>query len=490
MVDDFQIILREKIKKGFAWSAAEQGGKKTISFIVFLVLARLLDPEIFGLVAMATVFQNFLDIFLDQGMVAAIVQRSELEPEHLDTAFWANLIAGTFLTLISILLSSRVGLFYDEPRLVPIIRWLSLAFILSSFGNVQMALLRRSLNFKGLGIRVLGAKFISGSLGVILALSGFGVWSLVVQTLSASLSNTVFLWLYSGWRPKFQFSKKHFFDLFSFGINMLGVRLVAFFDVNFDKLIIGYLLGPIILGYYQIAYRIFDLIQEALQGVTYQVVYAAFSKMQDDIERLRSAFYKITGLMSLIVIPVFIGIAILAPDLIRILFSSKWNNSIRVLQILAYAGIPLNIFVFCGSLATSLGKPKWHLIVRIIVTVFRVIAFVLFIQWGIAGVASAYLITTIVIYSPLNIIMANRLIKIDFRKYFNINFAPLLAGGIMALSLVGLRSFIIVADGGYLYLAGWIVVGAIIYISAIWFMQPDALKQLIMIASSSVEKKK
>jgi O-antigen/teichoic acid export membrane protein len=183
--------LRQQFIKGIIWSAIQNWGTQGISFLVFLLLARLLKPEAFGLVSLAEVFLAFVRIFLDQGFSAAIVQRKELEPEHLNTAFWINLGISLLLTLFGIAFADTVATFFKQPELIPIIRWMSLSFFLSAFSQIQSAILQRKFRFKALATRCLIGAFIGGIVGIAMAFFGYGVWSLVGQQLSNQIGDQV-----------------------------------------------------------------------------------------------------------------------------------------------------------------------------------------------------------------------------------------------------------------------------------------------------------
>ena len=183
--------LRERAINGVIWSATQTWGVRVISFLVMIALARLVAPEAFGLVAYATVFIAFAQIFVDQGFSDAIVQFSQLDREHLDTAFWVSVLTGGLLSIISYFASDGIANLFHEPQLVPVIRWLSPIFFLSAMSSVQQAILRRALAFKALTVRSLAANLISSVIAVIMAFKGYGVWSLVAKLLVAAVVNAV-----------------------------------------------------------------------------------------------------------------------------------------------------------------------------------------------------------------------------------------------------------------------------------------------------------
>ena len=190
--------LKQKAAKGILWSIIQKWGRAAIWFVTFVALSRLLAPEAFGLVALASTFMAFIEIFLDQGFSAAIIQRADLEKEHLDTAFWISILIGILMTIGTISLSPLVAAFFKEPHLAPILKWLSVSFIFRALSSTQMAILQRKLAFKSLAARSLVATLFGGIVGVSMAFTGFGVWSLVGQNLAMGMAGVVVLWRVAG----------------------------------------------------------------------------------------------------------------------------------------------------------------------------------------------------------------------------------------------------------------------------------------------------
>jgi PST family polysaccharide transporter len=462
--------LRKKAAKGVVWSVIHRWGRAAVSTITFIILARLLPPEAFGLVALATIFTAFIEIFLDSGFSAAIVQRSDLEPEHLDTAFWTSVFTGTLLTIAGIALSGVMASFFGEPELAPILIWLSLSFAVIALSSTQVAILQRRLAFKNLAARSLVATVVGGIVGVGMALAGYGVWSLVGQNLAKSLAAVIVLWRASSWRPKFNFSWKHFKELIGFGVSMLGNKILLFFNRRSDDFLIGYFLGPTLLGYYTIGYRLLLVLIRLVTGITNAVAFPTFSRIQHQPERMRRAFYKVTQYTSLLAIPAFIGMAVLAPELVNTFFGEKWAPSIPVMQILAFIGILQSLLFFNGSIFKASGKPSWYFGIMLLTSVFTVIGFLIAVRWGIVAVAASFVIVSYLV-APVSFIAMRKLIHLDFRTYLRQFVAPLSASLAMTVVLLGfkyllsdqglnlyLELFILIAAGGLTYL---VVIGLI-----------------------------
>ncbi|UCC50644.1 MAG: MOP flippase family protein [Anaerolineaceae bacterium] len=468
--------LQEQAVKGIAWSATRLWGRQLITFFVFLLLSRLLGPEAFGLVALASVFTAFVRIFLDQGFGAAIIQRSDLEPEHLDTAFWFGIVVGLALTLGGIAAANLIAQLFEEPQLAPIVRWLSLTFLIAALSSTQIAILRRDLAFKSLAVRSTVATVGGGIVAVSFAFLGFGVWSLVAQNLVGSLLGVIFLWRASHWRPGFNFSKRHLSELYGFGLNVIGIKVLDFFNRRSDDFLIGYFLGPVALGYYTIAYRLLLVMLQLLTGITTAVSFPTFSRLQKEPERMRSAFYKVTKVTSLIAFPAFVGILIVAPELVDVLYGSEWAPSVPVMQILALIGILSSVTLFNNTVMKAAGKPSWQLAIMSINMVFAVIGFLIVVRFGIVAVAAAYVITGYLL-APLAYFAVHRLIRIDLRTYLLQYAIPLVGSLGMVAIVMALKQVLGEALNIHLRLSIYVVAGAITYLAFVLLADRSMARQ-------------
>ena len=475
--------LREKAAKGVLWSVIQKWGREAISFLTFVALSRLLAPEAFGLVALAFVFTSFIDIFLDQGFSAAIVQRADLEREHLDTAFWTSVLTGILLTAGGIAASGLVATFFQEPRLAPVLSWLSMSFILSALSSTQIAILQRKLAFKSLAARSLAATTVGGTVGIGMAVSGFGVWSLVAQSLANGLAAVIVLWRASDWRPGFNVSRKHYKELFSFGVSVVGNNMLKVLVRRSDDFLIGYFLGPTALGYYTIGYRLLLLIIRVVTGIINSVAFPVFARIQHQAERMRRAFYNVTQYTSLLAFPVFMGLAALAPELVPALFGEQWAPSIPVMQVLALIGILQSVLFFNGTVIRASGKPSWEFGIMLLNAVCSVIGFLLAVRWGIVAVAASLVIVGYLL-APISYMAVRRLIQISFRTYLW-QFAPSLSASlIMVAVILGLKYLL--RDRSlnlYLELSIYVLAGALTYGLVIGLTARSLFRQVLELAS-------
>lgn len=469
--------LKRKTINGVFWSGTQIWSARAVSFVIFAILSRLLDPEAFGLVALATLFITFVQPFQDQGFGDAIVQRADLDEGHLDTAFWTNLMIGTALTLLGMAASRYFAELFHEPQLVVIIQWLSLSFVLASLSGVQAAILRRRLAFKELALREILAIIISGIVGVVLAFLGYGVWSLVVQDLAYLLIGAVVLWTVSSWRPGLRFSKKHLMELSSFGLNIVGMNILNFLNTHTDDFLIGYFLGPTLLGFYTIAYKLFGTMKDLLTSVTNAVAFPTFSRLQDNPEKMRQAFYQALYYTGLIAFPIFIGMSIVAPELIPALLGPQWTLSIPVLQILTFLGILHSIFYFHDSLIIALGKPAWRLGMTFLNALSNVIAFAIAVRWGIVAVAAAYVIRGYLL-SPTEIWMVHRLARVNVKTYFHQLLGPLLGSLGMTVTIFGMKYLVASRMGLQLQVVIYVLTGGLTYLTLVQLLAPSLRREV------------
>jgi len=481
--------IKTKSLQAVGWSALSGWSGQIIGLIVFASLARLLDPADFGMVAMATIFIQFIQLFVNQGMVMALVQRQDLQPAHLDSAFWTTFIAGLVFTVCCVLFSDEFAQTVKMPDIAPVISALSLILVIKSLASVQQAILERELQYKSIAIATFSGVLAGGLVGVSMAFWGFGVWSLVGQQVVMAAVQVVIIWRIGKWRPSLRFSFSHFKDLFSYGVNVIGINFTEFINRQADNFLVGYFLGPVALGYYTLAYKLFQTVTSLLTGVTSKVAFSSFSALQKQLDRMREAFYLVTEMTSVFSFPIFIGLAVLAPQVIPLLFGADWEKAVPVIQVLALVGILESVYYFNANVIMAMGKPSWRLKVNILNAIVNLIAFSIAVRWGIVAVAAAYVIRAYLL-SPLPLYLVKKLIDIEFLTYLKKLTPQLISGIFMAVALVYLRSAF---DESALPLAALTAVlilgGVVAYGSAMFFVSPDLPKRFLDLGRSLKSRK-
>lgn len=469
--------LRTKALKGVAWSAVRKWGSRLINLVVFTVLARLLPTEAFGLVALGGTYVAFIRVFVDQGFADALIQRDELTDAHPDTAFWVNIALSIVFVGVSVVAAPWIGRLFDEPELGPVIIGLSPSFVLIALAGVQEALFERDLDYQTLAVREFVAALVGGLIGVAMAYAGYGVWSLVGFFLGERTAAVVVLWTASPWRPGFKVGLKPFKDLFSFGVNVLGTNLLGYVNRRADNLIIGYVLGAELLGFYEVAYRLFQAGTGLITNSVSSVAFSTFSRLQDDPARMRQGFYTATQMVCLVAFPVFFGAALVAPELIGTFFGAKWLPlSAQTFQVLSFVGVMHAAFYFNSSVMFAMGKPDWQFYLGLVNAVANVLAFTLAVQWGIVAVAAAFAARNLLV-APLPLHLVRRLIGIEWWEYLSAYGPPSLGTGAMAGVVFGLR-WGLSGPSDVVLLAAAIPLGGIAYVGVLALVAPKRLGRL------------
>ncbi|MBL1211255.1 lipopolysaccharide biosynthesis protein [Geminocystis sp. GBBB08] len=427
--------LREKTIQGVFWSAIQNWGSQGISLVIFLILARLLAPQAWGLIAMANLVIDFLQLFLSENFRQTLIQKQTINIKEINTVFWTQIFLGFLFTLIIFILAGIIATFFRQPQLKLILQIFSFLFIISAFSQTQIALLHREFAFKTLALRSLFAIIISGIVGIVCAFNDYGLWSLVAQQLTYEIVALIMLWKVSDWQPQWQFSFDYLCKILSFSSNVLGYELIDFFNQRTDQLLIGYFLGEVALGSYAISHRILQVMTQLLIGSLNDVTFSIFSHLQEDKESFINAFYRATQLTCLIAFPVFCATIILSEELIITLFTEKWLNAIPILKILGFTGILRSISFVQATALVAMGKPSYQLKISLINTILNIILCVITVPWGVMAVALAYVISDYLVF-PLSQWLLGKLISFSWRDYFSQFIPSLICTAIMALMIL------------------------------------------------------
>jgi len=427
--------LKQKTIHSFKWLFLARVSQKALSFGTFIVLARILEPKDFGLFAMAFVVIDGLGMFQSLGIDSALIQRKDNVERAANTAFFIFPVVGIMLFIILSIFAPFVSYMLKAPNLTPVIRVLGFLYIIKCFSRVPSTLYVKELNFKTKTIIEMTAEIFNSTVAITLAFFKFGVWSLVYAYLAKQLITFIGFWKFCPWRPKLEFDIKIAKELIHFGKFVFGAGLIWFLVGNLDRAIIGRLLGMAMLGYYALAYNIANLTSTHLTGLLYQVMFPAYSKIQDDKERMKEVFLKTIKYVSLISIPFCVGVIILAPDFLRIVYGDKWLPSVGVLRVLAIAGLLRSLNVCIGPIFIAVGKPKMDLKLGIYqIFTLGMLLYPLTKFYGLIGAGIAILIS----YSVLSIFefkWGMRILNVKLYLIFK-KFEPAINGSILIIFLV------------------------------------------------------
>jgi O-antigen/teichoic acid export membrane protein len=385
---------------GIFWNAIQLVVNQSFTFIIRLVLAKLLFPEQFGVVGMAMIFTGFVQVLNDLGTAAALVQRKDqdLKEAHYHTAFWTGVIWSVVLFLImSLLLAPFAASFYKEPTLASIIPVLSIGILLSPVNLVHKALLTKAMNFRRMAFIDNTSNIISGCISLVLAYMGAGVWALVFNTVAiVFISIPLYFWA-SRWYPRFIWDKDAFNDIFGFGAYTTGTNVINYFINNVDYLLIGKLLSATALGSYTFAFVLTDTFRSRLMAVINNVMYPIYGKNQGDHISLKKYYLKVISYNSIIVYPIMIFMLAVGRPFILKFFGDKWGGSTPALQILAVSVMVHMLVNSNTALIRGMGKPGLEFRLQIIKSIiFIPTLYFGIVNWGITGAACAILINKLV----------------------------------------------------------------------------------------------
>lgn len=470
--------LRKSAISGFKWSTLSQVGRQGTQLVTTIILARLLVPADFGLVSMSMVVIGFINVFKDLGTAAAVIQRKEVSSHLLSSIFWVNVVFSTLATCIIFFGSSTISVFYKEPRIIPIISVLSLSIIFSGFSSVQQALLERSLNFNLLAKIEIIATISGATIGIISALIGVGVWSLVYQTLSATLIATILLWMSASWRPQCVFSWREVKSVCHFSLNLTGFNIFNFFVRNADNLLIGRYLGAQNLGYYNLAYRLLLYPIQNVSVVVTRVMFPIYSQMQDNSEAFKKTYLKVLSVIALITFPMMLGLMAICDGLIISIFGSNWSPVINLILVFAPLGLVQSLATTVGSIYQAKGKTDLLLYWGIGSGVLLIGSFVIGLPWGIWGVGVSYALMSLVLFFP-SIIIPFRLISLSLKEALSVVWRPFVSSFIMMVCVYYFKLIVVSRTVKIVSLSISILVGVIVYLIISWILNRNQLNSLL-----------
>ena len=386
--------LRRKAVSGASWSLTGRVLQQGVQFIIGIILARLLAPAEYGLIAMAGVFIYVSYVFVDSGFSTALIQKKECSSRDLSTVFLMNLFVSLVAWAGFFLLAPMIASFYGEPQLVGIIRVLSLIIVLYALSLVQNAIIRRDVNFK-LQTRIeLVAQLLSGAIAIYLAWSGYGVWSLVWKTLLNQVFINIQLWIGRKWKPSFRFSKESFKELFAFSSKLLASGLLDRIYQQLHRLVVGKFFPSEELGYYTRAEQFNNLPSHTLSGTLINFLLPVLSKMQADTERMKNAVRRVLKMVMVFNINGIMLMGILAGPVIELLLGEKWSGAVPYLQLLVVVGLFYPMHAINVQIITSLGRSDIFLKVEIIKKIIGVPAILLGVFIGIKAMIVGMIVTS------------------------------------------------------------------------------------------------
>lgn len=332
--------LKDKTIKGIGWSFADNISNQGITFLIGIVLARLLSPQEFGIIGIITIFLAIFNSIVDSGFSSALIRKIDAGKKDYNTVFIFNLIISLLLYVLLYFTAPLISNFFELPQLITLLRVMGIIVIINAFSIIQRTMLVKKVDFKTQTKISIIASVTSGVLGIILALNNYGVWSLAGQQISRQLLNSIFLWIFNKtWFPSMQFSLQSFKDLFSFGWKLLVIGLISTIWEEIYQAVIGKFYSPATLGQFTRANQFRNITSRNFSTIIQRVSYPVLSSIQDDNIRLKFAFKKVIKTTTLVTFTTMLGMGAIAKPLILVLIGSKWLTAVVFLQIICFSGV-------------------------------------------------------------------------------------------------------------------------------------------------------
>lgn len=403
--------------RSFLWAMLSFGSNKAVVFVTTLVLARLLTPADFGLVAGGLAVLAYLEVILDLGVGQALVYERETGiTRRVQTAFTVNVVVAAVLTALAVASAPAIAAFLRTPDATTLYRVLSLSLLVRGFGQVQAAVLQRDLDFRRRTAVDIARAVVRASVSIPMAFAGYGAWALVVGVVAGEATSSIVAWWLTRFRPSFALDREALRPLLSFGVTILVTRLVAEASGNADYLIVGRRLGPTQLGYYSVAWRLPELLIDSVLWVFSSVAFPVYTHARDrGAAAFKEAMLRALRLVTLFSFPVGVGLAVVSRDAILVLFSERWMPAAPIMALVALTMAILSVGYASGDLYPAMGRPGLLLRLDVALAVPIVAAFWFTAPYGITAVALVHLVVTLG-YAPVRMAIANHYVDATMRE--------------------------------------------------------------------------
>jgi lipopolysaccharide exporter len=468
--------LEAQATSSIKWTSLAQVIQQVLQFVTSVVLARLLLPSDFGLMTMALVVIGFLSIFKDLGTSAAIIRQDSLSEPLLASIFWINALIGFGMMAGLFITAPLFADVYREPRVVPLVRALSVVFFVSSLSILQKALLERNFAFQTLAKLETGVTVAGSVAGITTALLGAGVWSLIIKAAVEGVLSTVLLGALARYRPSCSFQWRELRCVSAYSLNLTGFNIANYFTRNADYVLIGRFLGAQQLGYYTLAYRLMLFPLQNISSVIGRVMFPVLSRLDGEQERFQRAYLSAASCIAYFSFPLMLGLCALSEPFVLAVYGNNWKPVIVLLMILAPLGMLQSIGTTTGAIFQAKGHTDWMFRWGLASGLLCVLSFIVGLRWGIIGVSGAYAVAGVILFYP-NFAIPFRLIHLNFRSLLDVLVAPFLGALAMLTVVICIRSVLqsYVSEGWLLALA--IPAGGLVYLISSWMTNRETVQQ-------------
>lgn len=472
------------VMKNFLWRFAERSGAQIVTFIVSIILARLLSPKDYGTIALVTVFLAIMQVFVDSGLGSALIQKKNADDLDFSSVFIFNFIVCIILYIFMFFVAPIIAEFYDDKNLVAIIRVISITILISGVKGIQQAYVSRNMLFKKFFFSTIGGTLFSAFLGIFMAYKGFGVWAIVAQQLSNTAIDTLILWITVEWRPKFIFSWKRLKSLLSFGWKLLISALLDTTYNNLRNLIIGKLYSPADLAFYNQGDKFPKVIVTNINASIDSVLLPTMSREQDNKEKVKSMTRRAIKTSTYLMAPMMMGLAFCSDNIVRLVLTEKWIECVPYLRIfcITYMFWPLHTANL--NAINALGRSDWFLRLEIIKKIMGLSVLLLTMWHGVMVMAYSLLLTS-VLSQIINSWPNKKLINYSYIEQLQDILPSILSSVFMGIcvSLVNIFKLPLLIK-----LIIQIILGVLIYISISEILKLESYKYIKNIAKSLIKR--
>ena len=383
---------------GLFWTFGERIVAQLVTTVVTIILARLLDPEHYGIISIVTVFISLCNIFVSSGFGSAVVQKKEVDDNDFNTAFTISFAISLLLYLVLFLIAPFISKFYKMVELTPVIRIMGIRLIIASLNTIQHAHIQRQMKFKKFFFATLLGTIISAIVGILMAWFGFGVWSLVAQYLTNTTIDTIVLYFVCTWKPKIKLDKNKAKELYSFGWKVLCTELIFTLEGDIRSLIVGKAFGPTDLAYYDQGKKYPSLFVTNINTSINKVMLPAFSRKQDNINQLKEMLRKAIQVGAYLLAPILIGFALISKQFIMLLLTKKWLPAVPFIQIFCIVYLTRPLETACHQALLAIGKSGLVMKIMLLINLFALstVIIAVFIFKNVLFIALGSLITAFV----------------------------------------------------------------------------------------------
>jgi O-antigen/teichoic acid export membrane protein len=473
--------INRSVIGGLRWVTVSRSLAQALTWVNTFFVIRLISPTDFGLAALAGIFANFLSLLNELGFSVTLVRWQTRDEETLRHVFGALLVVGIIFTLGLVLAAPIFGILTKEPRVVPLIRFISIQFLTMSFAVIPQARLSMDMRFKELGIADVIASVIGAAGTLLVALSGGGAWSLIVGTVVLTVSRTVLLNIFSSSirSPRLNFAKLRHFAGFS-GLVLLE-KTLWYWYMQIDSFVVGRFLGAAELGIYAVGRQVTNIPLERAMGIINSVALPAFSLVQADRDRVRAGYLKVLRLGAAYAFPVFWGLAVVSEPLVRLVIGVKWIASVIVIQLLCIS-MPLRMLnSFTAAAVTAIGRQDVNIKSLLLAIVVVPSGVLIGCRWGVTGVAAAWALAFPLVYL-FNASLIRRVLHITLREMFVAVSPPAAAAATMGIATFALSRMWLDSLSPWLHAAIAVPFGALVFIGTLWVLSREAALEMLSLA--------